>query len=95
MGMSIKKLDARYSGGNLFDYCVEFIHYKDGELFCDVRAWCWETWGPSSELKFIRTPNFKKWAFITDSHRTRIYLSGEQEYSWFILRWSECLSRKR
>lgn len=87
MGMKIKKLDKRYAGGNLFDYCIDFLHYKDGELFCDVRAWCWETWGPGRELKFITMPNARKWAFLTDSHRTRIYLLGDEEYAWFKLRW--------
>lgn len=92
--MKIKKLDGRYAGGNQFDYCVDFIHYKDGELFCDVRAWCWETWGPGRELKFVRSSNDTRWSWLTDGYRTRIYLLGEEEYTWFTLRWSECLHRK-
>ncbi len=88
MAMSVVSLDRRFTGGSEFDYCIEF-HYphKDGNLFCDVRSWCWETWGPGRELKFLDPEKKYAWAFITDSHRTRIYLRGKQELEWYKLRW--------
>ncbi len=96
MAMKIVKLDRRYTGGRQFDYAVEFTHpYKDGELFCDVREWCWQTWGPGRELKFVDVKSTPNWSFMTDNYRTRIYLSDTQEVEWFTLRWSECIYRKK
>lgn len=83
----ITKLNGRYLGGREFKYCLEFIQFRYGEDFCAVRDWCWATWGPSRELKFIFNKQEFKWAFITDNHRTRIYLLGDEELSWYKLRW--------
>lgn len=95
MAMRITKLDNRYTGGRQFDYVVEFTHpYREGELFCDAREWCWQTWGPGRELKFTPVNTDPIWAFLTDNHRTRIYLRDKAEVEWFTLRWSECIHRK-
>ena len=85
----ITKLDGRYVGGALFKYCLEFHYpYIDGDFFCAVREWCWSTWGPGRELKFIpHTNNSFKWAFLIDTNRTRIYLLGDEELSWYKIRW--------
>ena len=94
--MKIVKLDRRYTGGRQFDFCVEFTHpFKDGNLFCETREWCWTTWGPGRELKFVELKSPDNWAFMTDNYRTRIYLAGKKEVEWFTLRWSECLHRKK
>jgi len=94
--MKIVKLDRRYTGGRQFDYAVEFTHpYKDGELFCEAREWCWQTWGPGRELKFVDINSKDSWCFMTDNYRTRIYLSNMQEVEWFTIRWSECILQKR
>jgi hypothetical protein len=82
----INELDRRYAGGNYFKYALDFT-YKQGSLFCDVREWCWSTWGPSCELKFIEDSKEYKWAWITDNHRTRIYLRNTEEVNWYKLRW--------
>ncbi len=96
MAMKIVKLDRRYTGGRQFDYAVEFTHpFKDGELFCEVREWCWETWGPGRELKFVDINSKDHWCFMTDNYRTRIYLSDTPEVEWLTLRWSECIYRKK
>lgn len=93
--MKITKLDNRYAGGRTFDYAVEFTYpYKDGQMFCEVREWCWATWGPGRELKFVPKDSDMLWAFITDNHRTRLYLRSKKEVEWFTLRWSECIYRK-
>ena len=95
MAMKIVKLDRRYTGGRQFDYAVEFTHpYKDGDLFCDAREWCWQTWGPGRELKFVDINSKDRWCFMTDNYRTRIYLSNTQEVEWFTLRWSDCIYQK-
>jgi hypothetical protein len=83
---NITELDRRYTGGNYFKYGLDFT-YKQGSLFCDVREWCWETWGPSCELKFIEDDKEYKWAWITDNHRTRIYFRDTAEVNWYKLRW--------
>lgn len=84
----ITKLDGRYIGGSEFKYCLEFYYpFKDGEEFCAVREWCWETWGPGRELKFTDSSRKFKWAFLVDSNRTRIYLKSDEELSWYKLRW--------
>lgn len=82
----VKELDRRYTGGNYFNYCLDF-YYKQGPMFCDVREWCWEIWGPSCELKFITQDKQYKWAWITDNHRTRIYFRDIEEINWYKLRW--------
>ena len=65
MAMIIVKLDRRYTGGRQFDYAVEFTHpYKDGDLFCQAREWCWQTWGPGRELKFVDINSTPNWAFM-------------------------------
>ena len=91
MGMKIVKLDNRYYGSDKFKYCLEFHHpYRDGNEFCQIREWCWATWGASRELKFVSlmtdTSNVK-WAFMTEENRTRIYIKGDEELSWCKLRW--------
>ena len=96
MAMNIRKLDNRYAGGRQFDYAVEFTYpYKDGQMFCEVREWCWATWGAGRELKFVPVGSDLVWAFISDNHRIRIYLRGISEVEWFTLRWSECIYRKK
>jgi hypothetical protein len=82
----ITELDKRYTGGNYFKYSIEFL-YQQGPLFCEVREWCWDTWGPSCELKFIEDDKEYKWAWITDNHRTRIYFRDIEEVNWYKLRW--------
>lgn len=84
----ITELDARYAGGRVFKYCLEFNHpHRDGEDFCIVRDWCWEVFGPGRELKFTFYGKQYKWCFMTDNTRTRIYLLGDEELSWYKLRW--------
>jgi hypothetical protein len=86
--MRIIRLDRRYTGANEFKYCIEFAHpHKDGDEFCEVREWCWQTWGPGRELKFLHPYREYIWAFFTDTNRTRIYLNGDKELEWYKLRW--------
>lgn len=87
--MKVKKLTRNFRGYNLYKYCVEFTH-KDGNKFCQQRNWCWEQWGPSSEIQFCEksdNPN-KKWCWIMDQHRIRIYLATNAEASWYSLKWA-------
>lgn len=88
MAVIVQKLDRRFTGGADFQYCLEFTYpHKDGKDFCAIREWCWETWGPSCELKFVEQRKKYVWAFITDNYRTRIYLHSKKELDWYKLRW--------
>lgn len=91
--MIIKTLDKRMNGYGDFKYGVDFYKSKD-RPFDEVRQWCWETFGPSTELDIweVRdgTRN-EKWAWdrgnYNKSFRCIIYLKDDQEMNWFKLRW--------
>ena len=85
MVLKIKEIDKRFTGGDKFSYCIDF-NYKDGHLFIERRNWCWETWGPSCEYKFVREGN-PEWCWISDNYRNRLYFKGTAEINWYKLRW--------
>ncbi len=82
----LKRLDRRFAGGAEFDYCLDFFGHDKGKYFCEMRNWFWETFGPSSELIFYADSD-QVWAWITDGHRTRIYIKSNKELEWYKLRW--------
>lgn len=84
--VDLKKLDRRFAGGAEFNYCLDFFGPDKGKHFCEVRNWFWETFGPSSELIFY-VDSDQVWAWITDGHRTRIYIKSNKELEWYKLRW--------
>jgi hypothetical protein len=85
--MKVKKLDKRMLGYDLFKYQVSFLR-RNAEQFVDIRNWCWQQWGPSSELEFVyalhKDPT---WAWVSDHGRYRVLLKSDKEYSWYILKW--------
>ena len=82
----LQKLDRRFAGGAEFEYCLDFFGPDKGKHFCQVRNWFWETFGSSSELIFY-VDSDQVWAWITDGHRTRIYIKSNKELEWYKLRW--------
>jgi len=83
--MKIGKLDKRHNGYDRFKYFASFSStnlYK----FVEVRNWCWQNWGPSSELDITGLGD-QKWAWIHGQYNTRIYLATDAEYQWFVLKW--------
>jgi hypothetical protein len=93
-----KKLDSRYSGHEYFKHLVEFKPKYQGptlserrEMFCNVREWCWTTWGASAELLMYATSFPRsidpRWSWDTEHGHLRIYLKGDEELSWFLLKW--------
>jgi len=86
--MKIKKLTKQFRGYGLFKYCEEFSSL-DITNFCQKRNWCWEQWGPSSELRICEKydNHNKKWCWLFDDHRIRIYLGTDAEISWYSLKW--------
>lgn len=84
--MIIIKLDRRYTGSEMFKYCVDF-GWLENKKFTEVRQWCWETFGASAEIMYARV-HYKdaKYAWMSD-RSLRVYLKSDQELEWFKLRW--------
>lgn len=95
--MKFKKLDRRMNGHGDFKYGVDFAWSTGSPAFDEVRQWCWETFGASTELDIWHerdrpTDNRNpKWAWdrgqFNKSWRCIIYLKDDQEANWFKLRW--------
>jgi len=60
--------------------------------FQELRVWCWEQWGPSMEVGIITSDMIDelRWAWEIEpaGGRRRIYLKGDEELSYAMLRWS-------
>lgn len=84
--MKLKKLDARNKGFGSYKYMAIFRNPTDQEKFCKIRNWCWEQWGPSSELDFRKGKN-ELWAWLTNEFEVKIYIATDKEYQWFLLKW--------
>jgi hypothetical protein len=92
MQLIYTKLDGRHKGKRIFDYRVELFGDWDqrAQEFVEVREWCWDTFGPSTELD-LNFHNPKSWAWdISESGSTRrsyyIYLRDEC-LTHFTLKW--------
>ncbi len=90
--MKLTKIDRRMNGYGKFKYLVKFSIYGQSlEKFIDIRNWCWDQWGPSCELDFYGKENLEKnpaWCWAVHEFECKIYLTGEPEASWFLLKWS-------
>lgn len=89
--MKLIKLDRRMNGYGDFKYmCKKMtgIHYELDDFFA-IRNWCWETWGPSYELNFYKKNITKNpaWCWHVFEYEARIYLAGDEEANWFMLKW--------
>jgi hypothetical protein len=95
--MILKKLDRRMNGHGFFKYGVDFAYDRNPPAFDEVRLWCWETFGASTELDIwhardrpVDTRN-ERWAWdrghYNKSFRCIIYLATDEEAAWFKLRW--------
>ena len=71
-----------------FKYSTTLRRRSEGDLFFEVRNWCWETWGPSCELEFWDAKKNPAWAWNLTEFELKIYLTGDKEASWFTLKWS-------
>jgi hypothetical protein len=96
--MKFKKLDRRMNGYGDFTYGIDFTSRElAGPAFDEVRQWCWESFGPSTELDIWEVRDRPedtrndKWAWdrgqYNKSWRCIIYLATEKEANWFKLRW--------
>lgn len=86
--MKLKKLDKRNKGYGHYKFMASFRNKFEQEKFFQVRNWCWEQWGPSSELEFSEIRN-SAWAWLVDEWEMKIYIATDKEYQWFLLRWHD------
>ena len=86
--MKHRKLDRRFSGYKDFKYCVNFSN-KELDKFCEIRNWCWEQWGASSELDTWYKIALKNpaWCWQYDQWNTRLYFASDAECQWYLLKW--------
>lgn len=102
MKIVVKKTDKRHTAAHKFKYyaVIKPDNYseRNGEIlekFYEIRAWCWETWGPSREASEGRALQHswdgdknQHWSWLNDQWRTRIYLTDKDEAALFTLKWS-------
>jgi len=64
--------------------------------FCEMRQWCWETFGPSCSLnEFMELMIHNKpivnerwcWTSPYEGTPARILIKSEEDKNWFALRW--------
>lgn len=87
-----KKLDKRFSGSYMFKYYAEPdgnlpVRYWEMQLW---REWCWEQFGPGTERDTALRSRHERdwrWAWDTEHGNCRIYFKGDEELSWFTLKW--------
>lgn len=100
MKLITQKLGKQYNSSDYFKYRVRAQAGGDNYIarlrddykeFNQVREWCWVTWGPSSEeLMYGIAENLNpQWAWRVDpiTHRTYIYLAGDEELALLKLSW--------
>jgi hypothetical protein len=83
------KLDKRFKGFGDFKYTVDF-NWRQASEFCELRNWCWDQWGPSSEIvNWEKSKDFvsKSWCWDPSEYKNRVYLASDKEYQWFLLKW--------
>lgn len=104
--LEIKKMDGRHTGFPEFTYYAKtynFWHFKDRSnqnLFFEIREWCWQTWGPSKEIKeWLLDTDWQNnntvepkchnehWCWEYDGTASRIFFRTEKELVLFKLRW--------
>jgi hypothetical protein len=95
--MKVIKLDRRYNGHNIFKYVIEpNVIGKDDRIkeFKQWREWCWEVFGPSSELGFVQirpaTPYMEStrvWCWDTEFDNLRLYFKDDATLSAVMLQW--------
>ena len=89
MNYKITKLDRRHNGRSWYKYSVSpntIDHLRGGELLNAIRNWCWDTYGPSSEMGYLTKD--LAWAWDTEHGNKRIYLKGDAELTLFKLKFS-------
>ena len=87
----VQKLDKRHNGRQLFKYYVEpdGAYIERYNILQAWREWCWDNYGPGTELKTAlhMTDRRWRWAWDTEHGNARIYFKNDEELTWFTLKW--------
>ena len=94
MDYRITKLDKRHNGHLFYKYSVAPIWHSAytytstvyDQQFVNVRNWCWETWGPSTE--FMMPSRSEYWAWDSEFKHRRIYLKNDEALIFFKLKFN-------
>jgi hypothetical protein len=89
MKYKITRLDKRHNGYMFYKYSISpDMTYREEniDLLVELRNWCWATFGPSAELGFTRMGD--TWAWDTEYKNRRIYLKGDEELTFFTLKYA-------
>ena len=87
MKYKVTKLDRRMNGYGFYKYHISPVsrdYYDCREDLSAVRNWCWETYGPSTELGWSLNRNV--WCWDTEYKYKRIYLASDAELTLFTLK---------
>lgn len=88
-------IDGRHTGHHWWKYYIDFPR-RNPLSYSLWRVWCWETWGPSTDLSLmqygvehdLKNPcTNAHWCWHTDDKRNRLYLKTDVEHNLFALRW--------
>ena len=69
-----------------FKYIVNVRHMLD---FHQVRQWMSETYGFSENIEEDGQMTNTHWAFFLKFNLHKIYLQGDEELSWFKIKWGD------
>lgn len=98
MSYKITKLDRRHTCHGIMKYHLEITYDIWGSenrvaKFTEYRNWCWETFGPGVERKWITLhptghgiESLNTWAWHTEGDIMRIYFKSDAEMSFFTLK---------
>lgn len=88
--MRINELDGRFKGHQYFDYYASLNKYTELELFQEAREWCWNSFGPSSEVEIImELKQQPKWCWDFNLYHCRILFRDEATMNWFRLKYAD------
>ena len=69
-----------------FKYIIDIGQVLD---FHDTRKWMSETYGYTEDLKKDQPDTNLHWAFTINWRQHKIYLKGDEELSWFKIRYGD------
>lgn len=93
MKLKLVRTNGKHRGHEVFPFYVEIPHHLGiGErikLMNDMRIWCWEEWGSSTERDhylFLHGSNGNGWCWLSN-YNDRFYFDNDEKLSWFLLKW--------
>jgi len=100
MNYKVTKLDRRHTCYNIMKYHVEItldIWGSENRVakFMEYRNWCWDTFGPGVERKWITLgvgekglETLNSWAWHTEHNEMRLYFKSDAELALFTLKYT-------